>query len=624
MSLILHTGFDKSIDSIKENFTDDRFIQIDSKIITESDLKNADLMLIGPLVPNPLQLAQSIAKQDSLISTILLPDQNEYATIKRSLLFTPFIGKSTACFYFDEEVYKQLQKAALQTKQRRSFARVEISLKQNAPHIAPKVEIEQLGNFLNQAPIGTILLNKDKDVVAVNSFGRRLFNLQPFETVTSLDAIWDTETVTAIKRNLQPDSTTKMMELNSKGQYYEVTFADVTSEKGEQLDILLVSNVTDRKLEDQRIRSVLDALPQMAWTTNANGEVTYLTEGWYKYTGQTFSEAMGEGWKTVIHDRDKDYFIKAWEESVAKGESFEQEARYKRADGKYRWHLVRGTPIFSGTNKLSYWLGTCTDIDEHKLLEEELSAKVKQSTAELLKMNMLLKKSNKDLEEFAYIASHDLKEPLRKMQAFINMAKSIEDEKKRHEFYDKVDDAARRMTRLIEDILEYSHLSKGSDYELVDMNKVLRNVLTDLEIAIKEKNATVTSDLLPVLEAVPVQMQQLMSNLISNSLKYSDKQPVITITCTESKPEQIKEFEGRQDITYLRFCFKDNGIGFEQKYADDIFTVFKRLHGRDHYSGSGVGLAMVKKIVQNHHGFIKAESELGKGAMFIFYLPTKQ
>lgn len=288
-------------------------------------------------------------------------------------------------------------------------------------------------------------------------------------------------------------------------------------------------------------------------------------------------------------------------------------------------------------------IGTLTDAFNHMLTQievqnseirsfnQQLEQKVKARTIELENANGKLEvvneklvRSNSDLEQFAYVASHDLQEPLRKIQIFTEMAEKSEDKDAAIGYFEKIHASARRMTDLIKSVLNYSRLSKtGEQFEEVDLNVLVENTKTDFELLITEKKATIKNDTLPVIQGIPLQLNQLFLNLFSNALKFSTGTPLIAISSRILSDKEIRQREYLHTrVRYVEIIFSDNGIGFEQQYADQIFTIFQRLHDKKSYEGTGIGLALCKKIVENHHGFITAKSELGKGATFYIYLPA--
>jgi two-component system CheB/CheR fusion protein len=229
------------------------------------------------------------------------------------------------------------------------------------------------------------------------------------------------------------------------------------------------------------------------------------------------------------------------------------------------------------------------------------------------------------------VASHDLQEPLRKILTF---SMRLQDDHKAElskevKFYlDKIEGASSRMSTLIRELLNYSRLL-GQEKLVVqtNLNATLKNVLKDFELLIDEKKALINFDELPSIEAIPLQMNQLFYNLISNALKFSreDVPPVINITSRTLSDKQVKKHPSlNPSVTYVEICFKDNGIGFDQKYSEKIFTIFQRLHNRDTFSGTGIGLALIKKITENHQGLTFATAKEDEGATFHVILPVKQ
>jgi len=263
--------------------------------------------------------------------------------------------------------------------------------------------------------------------------------------------------------------------------------------------------------------------------------------------------------------------------------------------------------------------------NEQKKAKEELEKIVAARTSELLRLNSALEKSNHELEQFAYIASHDLQEPLRKIQTFADLVKDhLNDKAIAERYFSKGNSSAQRMSMLINDVLNYSRLTKtGEQFVDTDLNKIVKQVLYDFELLIEQKQAVITHNNLPVIKGIPLQISQLFSNLISNSLKFAEINPEITITSRILPVDEVEKHPrlhaGR---TYVELIFKDNGIGFEQQYAEQIFIIFQRLNNQRSYSGTGIGLALCKKIVEHHDGIINARSNQGKGATFTIILPV--
>lgn len=259
--------------------------------------------------------------------------------------------------------------------------------------------------------------------------------------------------------------------------------------------------------------------------------------------------------------------------------------------------------------------------EELKKHRDHLEDLVEERTAQLRETNAELKRSNKELEQFAYAASHDLKEPLRKVTGFgERMEKHCGDRlgEKGKDYLERMTNAAGRMSDLIDDLLTLSRVStKGEPFQRVDLEDIIANVLSDMQICIQETDAEIEVGDLPDLEADPTQMRQLFQNLIGNAIKFrkEDVPPAVRI-----EGEIVQEGDNEE---CCRITVEDNGIGFDEQYLDKVFTIFQRLHARSEYRGSGMGLALCDRIVKRHGGSITAESERGKGATFIVTLPRE-
>jgi light-regulated signal transduction histidine kinase (bacteriophytochrome) len=266
-------------------------------------------------------------------------------------------------------------------------------------------------------------------------------------------------------------------------------------------------------------------------------------------------------------------------------------------------------------------------IDQHKSMASELENMVQERTKALQEANTNLARSNQELEQFAYVASHDLQEPLRKIQTFSGFILNRDYEElspSAKDNFNRMQSAANRMQKLIEDLLVFSRTSTESKIFIkTDLNKLLQQVKEDLMVQISKTDAVIHSEVLPALNVIPLQFQQLFQNLISNALKFhtTHEQPQITITSREVDAADIPGKVNLPEKKYIRISFEDNGIGFESEFSDKIFQLFQRLHGRAEYPGTGIGLAICKKIMENHRGFILATGTPGSGARFDVYLP---
>lgn len=264
------------------------------------------------------------------------------------------------------------------------------------------------------------------------------------------------------------------------------------------------------------------------------------------------------------------------------------------------------------------------EIEIRKEAQDNLEVKVAERTKELVEKNDELEFRNHELQQFSWVVSHDLKEPARKMELFVKMIKDrylIEDDKA-EDYAERTVNAAKRMSKLINDLLDYSRLSSDAEYVNTDLNDVIAELLLDFDYLIESKKAVINVKNLPALRCIPSQLRQVFQNLISNSLKFSkdDTAPLIEIDC-----ELIAEktFEAAPDTNgqFAKITVKDNGIGFDEKYLDKIFVIFQGLNDRKLYEGTGIGLAIAKKIVEKHQGLITAASVPGEGATFTMILP---
>jgi PAS domain S-box-containing protein len=266
--------------------------------------------------------------------------------------------------------------------------------------------------------------------------------------------------------------------------------------------------------------------------------------------------------------------------------------------GGTRWISVSGEPVFDASGNFKGYRGVGSDITARKQAEEEL------------------RRSNAELEQFAYVASHDLQEPLRMVSSYTQLLGRRYGDKLQgdaQEFMHYVVDGAARMKQLIEDLLAYSRVgTKSRDFKPLELDKALSRALANLKAAIDESGAAVTHDPLPTLPADPAQLAQVFQNLIGNALKFR----------SQAAPKVHVAVQDRGEA--YEIAVRDNGIGIEPQYFERIFMVFQRLHNKGEYPGTGIGLAIVKKVVERHGGAVRVESTPGEGSAFSFTLPKQQ
>jgi signal transduction histidine kinase len=266
------------------------------------------------------------------------------------------------------------------------------------------------------------------------------------------------------------------------------------------------------------------------------------------------------------------------------------------------------------------------EIERRKQAEAVLEKKVEERTFELKRSNQWLAQSNQELQQFAFIASHDLQEPLRKIQTFSHIAleKHLDDKQRVRSSLEKINTSAYKLRDLITDLLNYSRISVNDVFKKTDLNAIIEETLADLEISISERAPTINVSAIPDIEAIPSLMRQMFQNLISNSLKFCR----IGVHCTiDIRAERVATKSIDASLTeegkYCRLTVTDNGIGFIQEYNEKIFEIFQQLNGRELYKGTGIGLAIVKKVVERHDGVIAAHGRENEGATFVIVLPLK-
>lgn len=334
-------------------------------------------------------------------------------------------------------------------------------------------------------------------------------------------------------------------------------------------------------------------------------------------------------WFELIEPSDRASMMSAFQAHIDRQtEYYAAEYRMRCKDGTYKWILSRGQALWDETEQPVRMVGSITDISDRKHFEAELQRskvelenKVQERTVELARLNQTLQQSNQDLEQFAAIASHDLQEPLR---AIVGYSRLLKEETQEHlndpaqVYLAQIFQSTARMQQLIRDLLAYARLSTGAQTLVaMDCNAVLRQALDNLQVAIAESNATITYDPLPTVNADRTQLIQLFQNLIGNAIKFRRQElPQIHISAVSSEEQENKT--GSPDWL---FSVRDNGIGIQSQYLNRIFEIFQRLHTRQEFSGTGIGLAICRKIIDRHGGRIWVQSELGIGTTFYFTLP---
>jgi len=353
------------------------------------------------------------------------------------------------------------------------------------------------------------------------------------------------------------------------------------------------------------------------WYLNLETNEYTFSENEYRLLGlKPYSfEASLEGFLKYIHPDDLSYVKDIILKMITKDKVVPFTYRVIRADGNLRYLRGNGKIVVNKSGE-KILIGTTSDVTDEVLINQAIEQR-----------NRELEANNKELQTFNYVASHDLQEPLRKIQTFISrlVDKDLDSlSENGKQYLLRIQDSSQRMRVLIDDLLKFSRANKAEQvFEETDLNEVLENSKLELAQIIEEKKAKIINDELPNLNVIPFQMQQLFTNLIGNSLKYSKEKvaPIISINISEVDASQEIEIPVNEKNKYYKIIFKDNGIGFDSEYSEKIFLLFNRLHNKGEFSGTGIGLAICKKIVENHKGFIFAHGEIDLGATFTIYLP---
>jgi len=363
------------------------------------------------------------------------------------------------------------------------------------------------------------------------------------------------------------------------------------------------------------LQSVLSSLPQIAFMISNEGQIEYVNQPWFEYSHSktTFPE---------VHPDDNNW--SEWKRQFIKGIEFSSEVRIRHlATAEFRYFMLRAVPVKNG-QAVTKWVGTFTDIQAQKAANEVLERKVAARTKELSVKNEELEFRNHELQQFSWVVSHDLKEPVRKIELFVKIIQErylLDDQKAIH-YAERTVRAAQRMSKLINDLIDYARLSSNTSPEKTDLNSILKEVMADLDYITDSKDAKIICGNLPEICCIPSQLRQVFQNLLSNSLKFSRDgiSPEITINAEIIATKEFNS-EVAADGQFCRITFSDNGIGFDEKYLEKIFIIFQSLNDRSRYEGTGIGLAIAKKIIEKHNGLITARSKSEQGATFIIVLP---
>ncbi len=374
------------------------------------------------------------------------------------------------------------------------------------------------------------------------------------------------------------------------------------------------------------IRELLDETEQRlsfgTWSLDISSGNMEWSDGMSRIFGYKISAPINKSLEFYLQhvvDKDRAGYHRVIRESISNNTGFSFTYSIINGQDDELILYTKGKPVRGNAGRTLKLIGVTHDITQVRDHEQKLEEKIQE-----------LDRSNKELEEFAYIASHDLQEPLRKITSFSErLREKLGDDinQESENYLNRMLAATDNMRLLIDNLLEFSRTNRITEPSIrVDLNQLFTEVKADLELKVDESSAVIEIQKLPKIEGYPSQLRQLFNNLLSNAIKFKkqDQPPFIAISSQELTTEQKLSQHLKTNKTYYLVEVSDSGIGFEQEYAHKIFQIFQRLHGKSEYPGSGIGLAICKKIVENHKGTIYARSEPGKGSQFYLTLPEKQ
>ena len=452
------------------------------------------------------------------------------------------------------------------------------------------------------------------------------------------------------------EATNARAEINVDGKlgtyYFDFIYKAMRNPDGQIYGVMNMSvDVTAQVLARQKLeeketelQNAIEIASLGTWNMDIETGVTKHSRRYAEMFGLEGSDSTLEETLAVVLNEDRSRVLEAMLEAQKQASGGRYEAEYRirnKRDGKVYFIHSIGKTYFDKDGNAVHIAGTTRDVTQERELQNELATQVQMRTKELAmanqelynsneelaKLNIILQRSNAELEQFAYIASHDLQEPVRKISTFTQMLEQslgeLSDQSKN--YFTRIHGSTDRMIRLIRDVLAFSQVAQNTDsFEAVDLAKVMSEIESDYELLIEKTNALITTEDLPVVNGIPSQLSQLFGNLLSNALKYTRPgiRPEVQITCRIADSATIAGCAPLDaNGSYYHIQFTDNGIGFSEEHADRIFHIFQRLHGRTEYEGTGIGLSICRKILERHAGDISARPGAAAGAVFNIMLP---
>ena len=438
------------------------------------------------------------------------------------------------------------------------------------------------------------------------------------------DATWDSNQFIPIERNGTLEEA-----------YWSYGLSPVKGASNEIVGIMIIMNETTKAVlahralvaSEERFRKIAEGNSLMIAMADKTKNAIYFNKAWSDYSGKSAEELQDLGWMDLVHPEQREEALKDYVNHMEVNENWEAELQMLDKHGNYRWIATYFMPKLADDQSFDSSVGSSVDIHDKKLFSDELERKVELRTQELKESNLKLEKSNDELQSFAYISSHDLQEPLRKILTFASQIVLNDYDnlsKKSKTKLDRLEASAKRMQTLINDLLAYSRTNDSDRaLETLDFKLLFKEIKNDLKEELKAVDGQLILKESTKILVIPFQFKQVLYNLISNAIKFRhpDRQLTVEFSANQVDGASIENEHIDQNVTYTVIHVKDNGIGFNQSSGEKIFDVFKRLHSRKEFEGTGIGLSIVKKIVTNHEGYIEAKGSDNEGAEFIIYLP---
>ncbi|HLO58281.1 MAG TPA: PAS domain S-box protein [Bacteroidales bacterium] len=494
-------------------------------------------------------------------------------------------------------------------------------------------QFAMLSRFANDA---IIVFTEDHTIIQVNDKALELYGFSRSDilgmTVEMLRIPEERDDFPAMLLKVKADNGLRFetVHMTSKGTGFPVEVSMRYMElMGSNCFQAVVRDITQRKqfekaliASEERLKMITNTVPLIVWTATAEGYIDFVNSRFEEIVG--FYPIRENATIDFIHPDDRERVTKYWQSAVNEARQHQIQLRILTKEGIYRWYLCMAMPSCNSDGKILRWFGSATDIDELENRVAQRTAEIKEHEKEIVKLNLSLQEhalslenANKELEAFIYSVSHDLRAPLRAINGFsmilLDEYKSKLDTEGQN-MLGKVWNNADRMRQLIDDLLRFSKTGRHAlSITYIDMNALFNSMIEETKQLYPERQIKTSISEMPGAYGDLSLMKQVLLNLLSNAVKFSGNRE-----CSEI---EIKGSRNNEEICYY---IKDNGTGFDMKYADELFGVFRRLNNAEGFEGTGVGLALVKRIIEKHGGKVWAQSEQGNGATFSFSLPDNR